>query len=342
MDLERLGWLRSWFPIPMGRHDLELGRWVLLEGHRLAVTAALLSVTFASIVLMGSIWTFEMRMLLTETAAVQTILNSFLSGIILLVSIVVSINSIVLSHDITSIDAQEQRIEGVIEFRRDIGGVTGSTAAPTDPNSFLKVMATVIKERAQSLESVGEDLEDDVDDSFGDDVSTYIDSVAATAEKLEAVVQQAHGGDLYALWLGLEADYGPLMNDMRNFTSTYQNELSEDERGEFNDLMEMFEMFATGREYFKTLYYSQEISELSRTLLIFSLPSIIVTIWAILAIDAGLLPEFWIFGLSPLLLFVSLTFTVALLPFIILTSYMLRVATVSSRSSTAGPFVLRS
>lgn len=342
MELKSLGWLRSWFPIPMGRRDLELGRWILLEGHRYAVTAALLTVTFASIVLVGSIWTFEMRILLTETAAVQTILNSFLGGIILLVSIVVSINSIVLSHDITSIGAQEERIEGIIQFRRDIGSVAETDAAPTDPNSFLKVMATIIKERAHSLENVGEDLEDDLGDSVNDDIATYVESVATTAEELEAVVHQVHGGDLYALWLGLETDYGPMMNEMRNFTSTYRNDLSDDEIEQFNELMQMFEMFATGREYFKTLYYSQEISELSRTLLIFSLPSIIVTIWAMLAINSGLLPEFSVFGLSPLLMFVALTFTVALVPFIILTSYMLRVATVTSRSSTAGPFVLRS
>jgi len=326
----------------MGRRGFKLSRWILLEGHRLAVTGALLSVTFGSIVLVGSIWTFEMQMLLTETEAVQTILNSFLSGIILLVSIVVSINSIVLSHDITSIGAQEKRIESMIEFRQDIGGLTGTEIAPRDPDSFLKVMATIMKERAHSLEGAGEDLEDDIGDSFSEDITTYIDSVATTAEELEAAVERVHGGDLYALWLGLETDYGPLMNSTRNFTSTYHTELNEDKIEEFKRLMEMFEMFATGREYFKTLYYGKEISELSRTLLVFSLPSIIVTIWAILAIDANLLPDIWALGLSPLLLFVSLTFTIALIPFIILTSYMLRVATVSSRASTSGPFRLRS
>ena len=53
--------------------------------------------------ILGTIWTFEMSRILTETPAVQTILTSLLSGNILLVSIVVSINSIVLSHDITSV-----------------------------------------------------------------------------------------------------------------------------------------------------------------------------------------------------------------------------------------------
>jgi hypothetical protein len=341
MKVERLGQLRSWVPIPIGRRGFALHRWILLEGNRYAVTGALLSVTFASIVTVGSIWTFEMRMLLTETGVVQQILSTFLSGIILLVSIVVSINSIVLSHDITTVNKQEKRIEGIIEFRRDLGGIADNDTAPTDPKSFLLMMATVIKRRAEALEGIGDNADSETGDAITEDVSSYVESVAETADTLQAAVKQVHGGDLYALWLGLETDYGPMMNRMRKFTSSYRSDLSEDEAEQFDELMRMFEMFATGREYFKTLYYSPEISELSRTLLVVSLPSIIVTIWAMLAINAELLPEFWVFGLSPLLTFVALTFTIALAPFIILTSYMLRMATVTSRSSTAGPFVLR-
>lgn len=340
--LERLRWLRTWFPIPTKQRGFELRRWILLEGDRDAVTGALLSVTFASIVTVGSIWTFEMRVLLTETGVVQQILATFLSGIILLVSIVVSINSIVLSHDITTVNKQEKRIEGIIEFRRDIGDIAGTDTAPTDPKSFLKAMANVIHSRAEALDSIGENVDETTQEAFTNDIADYIQSVATTAEDLHDAVSRVEGGDLYALWLGLETDYGPMMNRMRKFTSSYRTNLTDEEAEEFEELMRLFEMFATGREYFKTLYYSQEISELSRTLLVVSLPSIIVTIWAMLAVNAGLLPEFWIFGLSPLLTFVALTFTIALAPFIILTSYMLRMATVTSRSSTAGPFILRS
>ena len=96
--------MRSWFPIPNRERGFALRRWVLLEGNRYAITGALLTVTFVSIFAIGTIWTFEMRLLLTETEAVQTILNTFLSGIILLVSIVVSINSIVLSYDMAHIN----------------------------------------------------------------------------------------------------------------------------------------------------------------------------------------------------------------------------------------------
>jgi hypothetical protein len=69
-------------------------------------------------------------------------------------------------------------------------------------------------------------------------------------------------------------------------------------------------------------------------------PSIIVTVSAILAINAGIFPNFWLLGLPPLLTFVSVTFTIALIPFVVLTAHMLRVTTVARRTAAAGPFVL--
>ncbi|MEF8809161.1 MAG: hypothetical protein V5A53_13920, partial [Natronomonas sp.] len=121
----------------------------------------------------------------------------------------------------------------------------------------------------------------------------------------------------------------------------FESGLSEDASERLDELVEAFQLFATGKEYFKTLYYTQEVSSLSRTLLVFSLPAIIVTATAILAINAERLPEFWILGLPPVLTSVSMVFTIALTPYIILTSYMLRLATVAKRTTAAGPFSLK-
>ncbi len=336
--LEQLGSLRSWFPVPAEQWNPELTQWVLLDGNRYAVTAGLLVLTFISFLAVGSIWTFEMERLLTETEAVQSVLTALLSGIILLVSIVVSINSIVLSHDITAISTQEDRIKGTSEFQREVGRIAGTDETPTDPSSFLLVMTSAINTRSNALQ----DVNGDVDEEFANDIRKCAESVSKTATDLEDSLHQVCGGEFRSLWLGLGTDYGPMMNRMRDFASTHQVEISGQNEEQFNDLIRLFELFATGQEYFKTLYYNNEIPDLSRTLLIASLPSIIITAWAILAINANIFPSFWILGLPPLLIFVGFIFTVALSPFIILTAYMLRVATVTRRTAAMGPFVLRS
>ncbi len=334
---DRFDNLRSWFPVPNRKRGFNLRRWLLLEGNRYAVTGALLTMTFATILLLGSLWTFQMQRLLTETEAVQTILNTFLSGIILLVSIVVSINSTVLSYDITHISAQQDRIEGMREFRRKLNRIAATERNPTNPNTFIQVMAQTIRERANDLEGVA----NKTDEEFAKDIKEYVDSISETADHLETSLDQSEGGQFGVLWLGLETDYGPMMDQTRSFTSRFQEEPSDISDDPFDELMEALELFATGREYFKTLYYSKEISGLSRTLLVSSFPSIIATTLMILAIDAHLLPSVGVFGLPPLLTFVSISFTVALTPFLVLTSFTLRIATVARETTGAGPFVLQ-
>lgn len=334
--MSRAGGWRGWFPDPSGRRGVSLVQWILLEGNRHAVTGALVTLTFVAILSIGTIWPFEMQQLLTETAAVQTVLNTFLGGIILLVSIVVSINSIVLSYDITSIGAQEDRLQGTLEFRSEISRLTDTEHSTIDPASFLSMMVGAINQRAHELETVTEEL----DGSDAEELRNHIETILQTIEYVEKSVDQTGGGEFSALWLGLDLNLGPLMQRSRVLQREYADVLSESGEERFERLIRAFELITTGRHFFKTLYYKREFSMLSRTLLIVSLPAILATATTILAINANVLPEIWIFGLSPLLTFVAAAFTIALTPFIILTAYMLRVATVTLRGSDTEPFVL--
>ena len=292
--------------------------------------------TFITILGIGTIWPFEMQQLLTETAAVQTVLNTFLGGIILLVSIVVSINSIVLSYDIISIGAQEDRLQGTLEFRSEVGHLTDIEHSTMDPTSFLSIMIGVINQRANELVTVTEEL----DGGDAEEISEHAKDILQTIAYVEKYVDQTGGGEFSSLWLGLDLDIGPLMDRSRVLHLAYADKLSDSGEDKFKSLIRAFELITTGRHFFKTLYYRREFSMLSRTLLIVSLPAILVTAVTILAINANILPQIWIFGLSPLLTFVAAAFTIALAPFIILTAYMLRVATVTLRATDTEPFVL--
>ena len=326
--------LDSYLPSQISKRRLRPIRWFLLEGSRHYVTAALLLIVYGTIYAIGSMWTLEIQQLLTETAAVQTLLNTMLGGVILLVSIVASISAIVLSYDITSLDAQEERISAAMEFRRDVGKLSSRQGSPTDPASFLDLMSEVIRERADALEEASRGSEQE----FADAILGYTQDVARTVEGINRSMERVGQGEFDALWRGLEVEYGDHLNRSRKLTLKYGDQFSESSRQRFDELVRSFELFATGKEYFKTLYYSREISQLSRTLLLISFPSILVTASAILAIDAHLFPQVWLFGLPPLLSFVSAVFTISLAPFAVLTSYMLRVATVARRTASAGPF----
>ena len=328
---------RDWLPVPVDGWHIRPVRWILLEANRWAVTGALLTLTFVSILVLGRLWTFEMQRLLTETNSVQTVLNSLLGGIILLVSIVVSINSIVLTYDITALNTQKERVKGTTEFRRQIGRMVEGERSPTEPASFLALMAEVMNQRAQDLQ---DSITEETNDEFAERVEEFVDSLDDAVEMLESPRDQVGGADFGILWLGLEADFGDLLNELESIQLAHSDDIPEDDEEHFDELVEAFELFETGRQYFKTLYYSREVSELSRTLLVISLPAVLVTAWTILAIDAGTIPGIWLLGLPPLQVFLAGSFTISLAPYIVLTAYVLRTATVANRTAGGGPFVL--
>jgi hypothetical protein len=335
----RLQQWRDWIPAPRQNGRVELLRWILLDGNRNAITAALLTLVFGLLMLVGTVWPFEMRNLLTETQAIQTILNTLLSGIILLVSIVVSINSIVLSHDIASVEDQEDRIQAVMEFRRDVGHLTESGESPSDPASFLTLMGETIRGRAEALERTT----DGSDEEMAQEIQSYVEEVLETVRGVEeSLTEDTSGAEFGVLWLGLDVDYGEYMDHSRTLKTSYRDALTDDAEDQLDDLMTALRMFATGKQYFKTLYYTKEVSHLSLGLLVVSLPAILVNATAILAINAQVLPQYWVFGLPPLLSFVATVLAVSLIPFILLTAYMLRLATVAKRTAAAGPFSLQS
>lgn len=327
--------LRRWFPVPDSRGRPELIRWLLLEGDRLAVAAGLLLLVFASIVVTGFIWTFEMQRLLTETDTVQTILNTFMSGIILLVSIVVSINSIALSYDITSIQTQEERIEGAMDFRRKVGNRTAAEARPSDQANFLESMSNVILEHVDTIEDTVEGEEG----AFVEETREFVDNVRDDLTEFRGI--GSDGADFGVLWLSLAFEYGEYVDSARKLRDKHGAEMSTAFEERLDNLVHEFELFAVGREYFKTLFYNREVSDLSRTLLVVSLPAIIATASTILLIDAGILPDVVLFGLPPLQTFVAMMITISLAPYVVLTSFMLRITTVAIRTSDRGPFWLR-
>lgn len=331
--LRQLQRLRNWFPVPTMDGRPRIVRWLLLEGNRLAIAGALLTFVYVTLMLIGTLWSFEMRVLLTETSTVENILITFLSGIILLVSIVVSINSIVLSQDMTSMEKQERRVRGVGDFWQDVDELTQTHKSPTDLRSFLESMTTVIQRHAKQITDETDDRKNDFDELANE----YSESVTGSLDHL-ADIDEIQGGEFALLWTALEIEYGQLLDQ----THALQSQNKENDTRAFdeslNSLVEAFQLFAVGREYFKTMYYTAEVSRLSRVLLAVSLPAILITASSILAISADLFPEWFIFGLPPLHSLVSTVFTIALIPYVVLTSFMLRLSTVAKRTNTEGVF----
>lgn len=314
---------RDWFPFPKYHYRPKFVRWVLLEGNRLAVTGLLVTVVYVTILSSGMIWTFEMQRILTETSTVENILDTYVSGMILLVSIVVSINSIALSQDITSVDTEQNRANATMEFRQNLGSLTEGGSTPSNPSNFMSLISEAVIDQTKEVVKSANGR----DEEYEQDVREFTTAVTDDLEPLLRI--EADGSQYSNLWKAMQFDYGSHLDNSHTIQNIYQETLTESDEKEFQELTDTIQLFSIGRDYFKSLYYTRESAQLSRLLLIVALPSIIITSTAILAINAQLFPTITVLGLPPLQIFVATVFTIALIPYLILTAYMLRLSTVA-------------
>lgn len=99
-----------------------LAHWILIRGDRWVIAAITLFLVVCGFVVFGIVWTDEFVGLFTETEVVQALLITLLSGIILLVSIAVSVNAVVLSqetpHSATRRSKSRRRSTSAIRYAR--------------------------------------------------------------------------------------------------------------------------------------------------------------------------------------------------------------------------------
>ncbi|WP_265110097.1 hypothetical protein [Halosolutus halophilus] len=317
-------------------------RWLLFDGDRERVATALLGTVFVVLLVMGGIWPIEYQELLGETTVVQTVFNTLLSGTILLVSIVVSIAAVGIFQELTSLGNQSERVETIIEFQGEIETSDIVDVSPARPGQFTAVVPRSIKRRADDLQRLDAAATRDEREgrAYREEVDRLRTDIQANTEEVLTTLSRVPAGSTDELLTGLNYDSSWQLYQARRILTKYGEDLTDDERAEIENITDTLRKLMASREYFKTLYYKLELSDLSTTLLTVSLPIIVFITYVLLAIDSGFFPDVSFFGYTPLTVFISLAYTIALAPYAVLTAYVLRAATVTKRTPEEGPFVL--
>lgn len=310
-------------------------RWVVLEGDRLFVTGAMQTGVLVTLLALGSVWQFEMLDLMTQTRAVQDLLNTLLGGIVLLVSIVVSINSVVLSQEVSTLGTKHEQISESTEFRRELEEFSERGVAPVDPSQFLDYVLVTVYQSAEGIRTAG-----GTDSPAAAEIEDLVSDVDDKVEQVYYTMRTADGRVQKVLLSGLNYEYSRQINTARRILETYDEELTAAERESLEDLIEAMRYFGAGREYLKSLFIKDELAKLSTHLLYAALPTIVFTSYVLLAVDAGIFPPQLIPGIPRLMSAVSLAYVVALTPYTLLTAYVIRIASVARRSLATGPFHL--
>lgn len=146
-------------------------------------------------------------------------------------------------------------------------------------------------------------------------------------------------GDFDMLWAALHYDYSRQIHEGRGLLQAPGAELAKDVRDGLDEIVRGLVLFGTVREHFKTLYFQRDLIDLSRAMLALALPALVVAVLMLLFYEPAAYPG-RLLGVDFAVWAVSVATVIAVAPFALLLSFILRIATVARRTLAAGPFVL--
>mgnify|MGYP007014199416 CR=1 FL=1 len=317
--------------------DSRVKLWLLLGANRWVVAGLLLATVFASVVVLGHFDPVGLPDIAASKDPVETLGQALVTAIVTGVTLVVSINQVVLSQELGAVGDQRDRMEGATRFREDVADAVEAPVAPPEPSAFLRSLVEAAHDRGESLR----DAVQDADDTRRERVEAYVDSLGENADAVSDQLEGAQFGTFDVLFAALNFNYSWKIYEARRLRTEHGDALDEEARAALDDLVDVLRLFGPAREHFKTLYFQWELINLSRAMLYTAVPAIVTAASMILVLDDAGTVTGTTLGVADHLWVVAAASAVSLLPFVVLGAYVLRIATVAKRTLAIGPFVLR-
>ncbi|MEF8887667.1 MAG: hypothetical protein V5A30_07645 [Haloarculaceae archaeon] len=309
--------------------------WLLMEADRWLVVALLVVVVLAVLLAAGYLYPGAAAAVRTGDS-VDTAFQGLLTATITGVTLVLTLNQLVLSQELGAVDDQRERMEGAMEFRRDVAEVVGAPVSPSRPAQFLRALVQVSGERAATFrEAVG-----DADDDLARATRELTDSLVENADRVSEGLDDATFGSFDVLSAALNFNYSWKVFAARRIRERHGDALDEGARQSLDDLVDALRLFGPAREHFKTLYFQWDLINLSRRILAAAVPALLVAAVIVLYFDSGRY-SVTVAGVDTLAALLAVAATVSLLPFLVLLAYVMRIATVTKHTLSIGPFILR-
>ena len=311
--------------------------WFVVEANRLVVAALLFAAVFAVLVAVGT--AVPEAMLLKRGDPVETTFESLTGATITGVTLVLTLNQLVLSQELGAVGDQRERMEEAMAFRRDAEDLLDRGVSPPEPAAFLGALLETTREHAATLRE-GVDEGDENGGPLRSQVTTLAESVDRDAGQVTDRLVEAQFGTFEVMSAVLDFNYSLKIYRARRLQAEYSGQLSETQETALDDLIETLELFGPAREHFKTLYFESALIDLSRAILLTAIPALLVAASMTLYFEPATVTR-TVAGVPLVVLAVSAALGVTLLPFLVLLAYVARIATVTKRTLSIGSFLLR-
>ncbi len=310
--------------------------WFFMGGDRWLVTGVLLTIVFLILVTAGYLYpTVENS--IRSSDSVDTLFQALLTAIISGTTIVVSLNQLVLSQELGAVNVQRERMAGAMQFRADVADVIQTEVSPSRPAQFIRALVQVSAKRAKNVQDA---VGDSANKDLKQEVNDFTNSLIGNAEQVAEGLDNANFGEFNVISSALNFNYSWKIFAAQRIQKKYTDLLTERGEKELEKLIEVLNFIGPTREYFKTLYFQRNLIELSRKILLAAIPALLVSIFMIIIFDVKTY-SIIIFNIETFIPVIALAATIALLPFLILISYVFRIATITKYTLSIGPFILR-
>ena len=310
--------------------------WFLLEADRRLVTGLLLAVVFLTLLAAGYLYPTAEGAIRTSDS-VDTLFQGFLTATITGVTLVLTLNQLVLSQELGAVGDQRERMEEAMAFRQDVADAIQAPVSPSRPAQFLRALVEVSGEQAKDLREAVDGIGDE---DLSAAVADLTDSLIENADRVSGGLDDARFGQFDVISSALNFNYSWKVFAARRIHEQYGDALDEDGTAALERLIDNLKLFGPAREHFKTLYFQWELINLSRHILAASLPALLVSGGMVIFFNDATYSA-TVFGVETLVLVIAVAATVAVLPFLILLAYVMRIATITKHTLSIGPFILR-
>ncbi len=317
------------FGTGMGRESkASVVEWLLADGNRLTVAALITAAVFGLLLLFGEIGVIAFE----NDDSVTRLAGGMIAGSFSLVTLVVSINQLILSREFAAADEFRDRLSGVMEFRRDVEELGEVPASPAEPGTLFDLIVTATGDRAARLEEAADRETGDRREA----IVQYASSVRESTEMAREELEGADFGSFRVLSTAIDYDDAWQIYAGRHVANSYRGELHGETVKAFDDLLEALRQMNVARSHFKTTYLQREVTRFSQLTILCGVPAVFGAVVLGLTyadvtgptIHPGYLP----FTTSAL---IALVFA----PLALLASYILRTATVARRTASIGPMI---
>ncbi|MFB6148667.1 MAG: hypothetical protein ABEJ48_03290 [Halobacteriales archaeon] len=324
----RESWLT--FESRLVRHDLR--EWIVLTGDRLLVSLLgfiILGIVFVSIVFSGLVP-------LQKETPVLFLLFALIGANFTLIAIVTSLSQFALSRHLESPGEIRDKMEATLAYREDVGETIRQNVMPINPDTFFLAL----------YHNVNDEL--DVLDTFQsqgrtkqarEELAELITGLQLHTDYVIDVLHHPASGMKHALFTSLTTDYENFVHRTWYLQSEHADEFTDRAAEPLTRLAETLEHIEVASRMFKTAFIESEVSELSRFLLYVGLPVQLLAVIVMLLYSApGSEPPV---SVSLLKVLIPAVLTAGFTPFLILSSYVIRLTVVARRTAENFPFSSR-